>query len=51
VFDAEKYLGTPKGRIEKSLVPGGHIGLFMGSRTLKESWPSIARWIVGAGGA
>jgi poly(3-hydroxybutyrate) depolymerase len=45
VFDAEKYLGTPKGRIEKKLVPGGHIGMFMGSRTLRETWPSIARWI------
>jgi poly(3-hydroxyalkanoate) synthetase len=46
VFDAEKYLGTPKDKIEKKLVPGGHIGLFMGSRTLKESWPSIARWVL-----
>ncbi len=46
VFDAEKYLGTPKNKIEKKLVPGGHIGLFMGSRTLTEVWPSIARWIV-----
>ena len=45
VFDAEKYLGTPKNKIEKKLVPGGHIGLFMGSRTLKDSWPGIARWI------
>jgi poly(3-hydroxybutyrate) depolymerase len=45
VFDAEKYLGTPRDRIEKKLVPGGHIGLFMGSRTLKETWPAIARWI------
>ncbi len=45
VFDAEKYLGTPKKRIEKKLVPGGHIGMFMGSRTLRETWPSIARWI------
>ena len=45
VFDAEKYLGTPKGRIERNLVPGGHIGLFMGSRTLKDTWPEIARWI------
>jgi polyhydroxyalkanoate depolymerase len=45
VFDAEKYLGTPKNKIEKKLVPGGHIGLFMGSRTLKENWPLIARWI------
>jgi poly(3-hydroxybutyrate) depolymerase len=45
VFDAEKYLGTPKGRIQKQLVPGGHIGLFMGSRTPTDTWPKIARWI------
>jgi poly(3-hydroxyalkanoate) synthetase len=51
VFDAEKYLGTPKERIAKKLVPGGHIGLFMGSRTLKETWPLVARWIVDAGAA
>lgn len=37
VFDAEKYLGTPKDKIEKRFVPGGYIGLFMGSRTLKEA--------------
>ena len=46
VFNAEKYLGTPKDRIQKQLVPGGHIGLFMGARTLKEAWPGITRWIV-----
>jgi polyhydroxyalkanoate depolymerase len=45
VFDAERYLGTPKARIEKRLVPGGHIGLFMGSRTLRETWPLVARWL------
>jgi poly(3-hydroxyalkanoate) synthetase len=45
VFEAEPLLGTPKDKIEKKLVPGGHIGLFMGSRTLKESWPAIAEWI------
>ncbi len=49
VFDAEKYLGTPKERIVKKLIPGGHIGLFMGSRTLKETWPLVARWITDAG--
>ncbi len=49
VFDAELHLGTPKERIVKKLVPGGHIGLFMGSRTLKETWPQIARWLTGAG--
>ncbi len=48
VFDAEKYLGTPKERIEKALVPGGHIGLFMGANTLKTAWPAIARWIARA---
>ena len=45
VFEAEKYLGTRKDQIAKRLVPGGHIGLFMGSRTLTETWPAIARWI------
>lgn len=45
VLDAVKYLGTPKDRIFQKTVPGGHIGLFMGARTLKEHWPQIARWI------
>ncbi len=45
VFDAEKYLGTPKDQLVKQLVPGGHIGLFMSSRTLNDAWPAIARWI------
>jgi poly(3-hydroxyalkanoate) synthetase len=45
VLDAQRYLGTPKEHIEKETVPGGHIGLFMGARTLKEHWPKIARWI------
>ncbi|WP_296707400.1 alpha/beta fold hydrolase [Rhodoblastus sp.] len=48
VFDAEKYLGTPKPKIVKKLVPGGHIGLFMGARNLKETWPEIACWIAKA---
>lgn len=45
VFAAERLLGTPAEKIEKKLVPGGHIGLFMGSRTLQETWPEIAAWI------
>jgi poly(3-hydroxybutyrate) depolymerase len=45
VFDAERYLGTPKDKIVRQLVPGGHVGLFMGSRNLKEIWPGIAHWI------
>ncbi len=45
VLDAVKYIGTPKDRIVQQTVPGGHIGLFMGARTLQEHWPPIARWI------
>ena len=38
-------LGTSKDKIVKKLVPGGHIGLFMGARTLTEAWPTVAEWI------
>ena len=45
VFNAEALLGTRRGNIEKRLVPGGHIGLFMGEKTLRDVWPEIASWI------
>ncbi len=45
VLGAAKYLGTSADRIVQETVPGGHIGLFMGARTLKEHWLRIARWI------
>ena len=45
VFAAEHLVGTPAANIRRKLVPGGHIGLFMGTRTLKEAWPVVARWI------
>ncbi|MCB1901816.1 MAG: alpha/beta fold hydrolase [Zoogloeaceae bacterium] len=45
VFAARDLLGTPKTQIVSTLCPGGHIGLFMGSRTLKETWPGIGRWL------
>ena len=45
VLDAANYIGTPKDRVMQKTVPGGHIGLFMGARTLSEEWPVIARWI------
>jgi poly(3-hydroxyalkanoate) synthetase len=46
VLAAAQYVGTPKQQIVQKTVPGGHIGLFMGGRTLREYWPSIAAWIV-----
>ena len=46
-LNATKYIGTPKDRIMQKTVAGGHIGLFMGARTLRDYWPSIAAWIGG----
>jgi polyhydroxyalkanoate depolymerase len=50
VFNAEALLGTPRRAIRKKLVTGGHIGLFMGARTLRDDWPAIGRWIREHGG-
>ena len=51
VLNAADYLGTPKKQIIQETVPGGHIGLFMGARTLKNHWPQIAHWICAQGDA
>jgi poly(3-hydroxyalkanoate) synthetase len=45
VLDAAKYVGTPESKIVQKTVPGGHVGLFMGARTLREHWPEIGQWI------
>ncbi|MFH0798317.1 MAG: alpha/beta fold hydrolase [Candidatus Woesearchaeota archaeon] len=39
VFNMEKCVSSK--RIEKMVVPAGHIGVFMGSRILKDWWPKI----------
>jgi poly(3-hydroxybutyrate) depolymerase len=49
VFAAAELVGTPAEQIERRVVPGGHIGLFMGARTLTEVWPQIAAWLLGSG--
>lgn len=46
VFAAEVLMGTPTTKVTKRIVPGGHVGLFMGARNLQEVWPEIADWIV-----
>ncbi|MFD1332983.1 alpha/beta fold hydrolase [Methylopila musalis] len=50
VFAARGLVGTAPDDVTERLVPGGHIGLFMGRRTLAETWPDIARWIERANG-
>lgn len=49
VFNAAGLLGTPPEHIVQNLVPGGHIGLFMGSKTLRDTWPGITAWILRQG--
>jgi len=46
VFAAQRLIGAPENKVEAALVPGGHIGLFMGRKTLAETWPKIAAWII-----
>lgn len=43
VFAAERL--TAAKHVIKRIVPGGHVGLFMGARTLHDAWPGIARWL------
>ncbi len=40
-------LGTPLALIETANAPSTHLGLFIGGRTLVDSWRRIARWLKG----
>jgi poly(3-hydroxyalkanoate) synthetase len=45
LFATANRVGTPKERIETATEPCGHLGLFLGAETIKNSWPRIARWL------
>jgi poly(3-hydroxybutyrate) depolymerase len=45
LFAAERLVGTPARRIQKTVAPCRHAGLFLSKGTLGEVWPRIARWI------
>ncbi|WP_181705781.1 alpha/beta fold hydrolase [Chthonobacter rhizosphaerae] len=49
VFAAAGGLGSPAKSVRTLLADGPHLGLFMGLRTLEDTWPEIAGWIAGAG--
>jgi poly(3-hydroxyalkanoate) synthetase len=38
-------LGTPPACVERGSEPCGHLGLFMGCKSLSNSWRRIARWL------
>ncbi len=41
VFNAAKYVSTKPERARRFLVDSGHIGLFMGTNSLKTAWPEV----------
>ncbi|MFO1080218.1 MAG: alpha/beta fold hydrolase [Reyranellaceae bacterium] len=40
-----RRVGTPAPAIEARTVEGGHLGLFMGARSLAAAWQPAARWL------
>lgn len=47
VFAAKSLVGTNPQEIFEAVANGGHIGLFMGQRALRENWKPIAKWLAG----
>jgi poly(3-hydroxybutyrate) depolymerase len=45
LFAAERLVGTAPGKLRKLVVPGRHVGLFMGKAVLEEVWPKIIQFI------
>jgi len=45
LFSAADLVGTEPSRIHRHMTPGGHLGLFLGQRTLRTVWPQIAAWL------
>jgi poly(3-hydroxybutyrate) depolymerase len=45
VFNAADLFDTPADKIVRELIPGGHIGLFMGTVALRDYWPKVAAWL------
>jgi poly(3-hydroxyalkanoate) synthetase len=45
VLATEHLVGTDPSQIDTALVPCGHLGMFMGARALRQTWPRIAAWL------
>lgn len=46
LFTAEKLTSSPSDAGRKIMVPGNHLSLFLGGRTVKQIWPQIGRWLL-----
>ncbi len=49
LFATANLVGTPAHNIHKEMVGGHHVGLFVGQRTLNETWLRIAYWLAESG--
>jgi poly(3-hydroxybutyrate) depolymerase len=45
IFAVERHVGTSPRDLNKVVAPGGHLGLFMGARTLAQVWPNVVHWL------
>jgi poly(3-hydroxybutyrate) depolymerase len=45
LFATENLVGTPAQEIHKEMVGGHHLGLFVGQKTLTETWQRIVHWL------
>ena len=45
IFATERLISCKPRALEKTVAPGGHLGLFMGRETHADTWPDIARWL------
>lgn len=45
---AARLVGTPPAEIATAIEPCGHIGLFMGARSVRGAWREVARWLAQA---
>jgi poly(3-hydroxybutyrate) depolymerase len=45
VFGTARLIGTSATDVHRAMAPGSHMALFMGSATLADIWPRIARWL------
>lgn len=45
LFAVEHLVGTAPYWIDKTVIPGSHVGIFVGRTALQEIWPEIACWL------
>jgi poly(3-hydroxybutyrate) depolymerase len=45
LFATASRVGTPREEIETATEPCGHLALFLGAGTVRNTWPRIARWL------